>query len=117
MPLYPAPAAVVNLGRPAAPTFTEVLPATPSSKHSGFRWTPDPARPGSGRLVIDTDRVRLCYRVSEFGTPWAGRALRLAKEAAAGDPEGESYDVFVSRIGSGHRCDCNGFAYGRGKPC
>ncbi len=96
--------------------YTEVLPATKSSEHNAMRWTPD-AVPGRGTLVVDTARASCCYRVTEFATDW-GRGFRLVKDGTAGtDATSESYDVLVCRDPRGHRCDCKGFTYGRGKAC
>jgi hypothetical protein len=97
-------------------TLTEVLPATKSSEHNAMNWTPGEV-PGRGSLTVHTARASCCYRVTEFGTDW-GRAFRLVKDGTAGaDATSESYDVLVCRDPRGHRCDCKGFIYGRGKPC
>jgi hypothetical protein len=89
------------------PVYIEALEATKSSKHRGIRWTPHPAEAGcgcDGELVIDTDRCRCRYRVTEFPTAWAGRAFRLDKLDGS-----ESYDVFVGADRRDDRCDCRGF--------
>ena len=94
------------------PTFTELLPATLSSKHAGIRWTPDAhaARGTVGTLVIQNERDHAEYRVEEFRAEWRGRAFRLTKTAGGTDAEAEGYDVFVSDAGpAGHICECRGF--------
>jgi hypothetical protein len=110
-------------------TFTEVLPATKSSENNAMQWTPGEV-PGTGTLVVHTQRASVCYRVTEFATDW-GRGFHLTKDGTPGsDAASESYDVLVCRDplpdcgpaagGShreGHRCDCKGFTFGRGKPC
>jgi len=100
------------------PTFIEKLWDTASSKHNGIAWTPDADGTAAGTLTIEMGkRSSVAYRLSEFGTPWSGRAFRLVKAEAGGDPESNTYCVFVARSGRGHVCDCRGFAFGRGKPC
>lgn len=92
------------------PTFSELLPATASHKHNGVRWTPDLQRPGCGALAIHTGRTVCAYAVTEFPTPWEGRAFHLAKPAGepGTDPESDGYDVFCGRGGRAE-CDCKGF--------
>ncbi|VTT97603.1 hypothetical protein : : SWIM [Gemmataceae bacterium] len=98
-----------------APTFVEVLPPTKSAPRSGVRWTP--SGPGAGVLVIEKPRVVATYAVTEFGTPWDGRAFRLVCLGGQSDADATTYDVFAARNGQDHRCDCKGFSYGRGRPC
>lgn len=98
-------------------TFTEVLPATKSSKHTAMNWTPEPDAAGRGKLTVHTDRASVTYAVTEFGTPWDGRAFHFEKVTAGTDKESAAEDVFVCRNGQDHHCSCKGFAYGRGKPC
>lgn len=98
-------------------TFVESLPPRKASKHSGIKWTPTestnvpPDRlPGAGELVIDTDRSRVTYSVTEFPTPWEGRGFFLAKLRGSGTDSSESsYSVFVARNRQDMRCDCKGF--------
>jgi hypothetical protein len=111
--LYPLLVAAVNAGDPPAtpPTYVELLPATASSKHSGIRWTPsaDEFGPTAGTLVIDVDRSRSVYVLSEFPTGWDGRGFHFEKVTAGTDKDEDSYDVFVSRNGQDHLCGCRGF--------
>jgi hypothetical protein len=88
-------------------TFTEVLPAQKSSRHNAMNWTPG-SRPGTGLLTIHTARATAKYAVTEFPTPWDGRAFHLVKLTPGTDREAESYDVFCGR-GKNHRCECRGF--------
>ena len=89
-------------------TFSELLPATKSSKHNGIRYTPSSRGPG-GLLQIHTARSMVSYLVVEFATPWDGRAFHLAKLVPGTDREAESYDVFVCRHGQNNRCECKGY--------
>ena len=91
------------------PTFIELLPPTKSSKHNGIRWQPAANSPSTGILMVDNARGTTTYAVNEFPTPWDGRGFRLVKLTAGTDPEAESYDVFCSRGGQDHRCECKGF--------
>lgn len=97
--------------------YTELLPPTKSAPRSGYRWTP--TGPGCGLLIIEKPRVMATYAVREFPSPWHGRAFHFECRGGQTDKEGaaEGYDVFVARNERDHRCDCKGFAYGRGKPC
>ena len=91
-------------------TFTELLPATKSSKHNSFNFTPAETGPG-GFLTIHTGKKSAEYLVVEFGTPWAGRAFHFAKVTTGTDPEAESYDVFVCVNGQNNSCQCKGFLF------
>ncbi len=97
-------------------TFTEILPAQKRSQHNAIQWTPGTGR-GTGILVIHVLRASTTYNVTEFGTPWDGRAFHLVKVGAVTDGEKDSYDVYCSLTGQDHQCSCTGFAYGHGKPC
>ena len=97
-------------------TFIELLPAQKSSPHSAIHWTPN-ALGTSGLLVVHTARASVTYTVTEFSTPWEGRAFHLVKQSEGTDPTCDSYDVFCHRAGQDNQCSCAGFAYGRGKPC
>lgn len=55
-------------------------------------------------LIILKGKKRDHYRVSEFSTPWNGRAFRCDKLTG----EAGGYDVFVGFDGS-NLCDCQGF--------
>ncbi len=81
-----------------------------------MNWTPS-EHSGRGELVVHTARASVTYAVTEFPTPWDGRAFHLVKESEGTDAESDSYDVFCHRGGQDHQCSCKGFAYGRGKPC
>jgi hypothetical protein len=94
----------------------ELLPATRSSKHNGITWEPAEA-PGTGTLTVDTARSRVVYAVAEFPTNWDGRAFTFSKLDPETDPESDAYDVFVGPDPRACRCDCKGFAFGRGRPC
>src|SRR4051812_30625061 len=93
------------------PEYTELLPASKSSKHSGIRWTPAEGdyNPVAGTLVIDTDRARVEYLVTEFVPGWDGRAFVLEKIGAGTDKEAENYACFVARNGQDRSCECKGF--------
>ncbi|QJW93116.1 hypothetical protein [Frigoriglobus tundricola] len=94
-------------------TFTGVLPARKSSKHSAIQWRPvtDDTHV-AGVLTIHTDRASVAYTVSEFPTDWPGRGFLLAKETAGTEPESERYSVFCAAAGPwGDTCDCKGFTY------
>jgi hypothetical protein len=92
------------------PTFTELLPATISNRHSAIRWTPAPTR-RAGNLVIDTDRNRTQYAVSQFPTDFPGLAFHFEKQTRGTDREETGYDVFVCARSSGEHsfCTCKGF--------
>jgi hypothetical protein len=90
------------------PTFTEILPVAKSSKHSTIHWTPGDTRTG-GLLVIDTDRTRVIYTVTEFETDWSGVGLHFEKASLGTDREETGYDVFCSRNGQDRSCSCKGF--------
>ncbi|MBA4191972.1 MAG: hypothetical protein C0467_28670 [Planctomycetaceae bacterium] len=98
------------------PTFAELLPPTKSAPHAGIRWTLTAA--GKGLLSIEAPRKCAVYVVVEFQTAWAGRAFHF--ECLGGQSDKDSlkggYDVFIGRPHE-TRCDCKGWAYGRGKPC
>lgn len=91
------------------PTFSEVLPATKSSRHSGIRWTPG-EHPGTGTLTIDTDRARVVYVCHEFPSPM-GRAFRLTKrcDSPGTDRMADAYDVLVANP-QDRLCCCKGFS-------
>lgn len=88
--------------------FTEILPATASGKPSTMYWTP--VRPGVGVLEIVSKRQSCRYAVSEFETPFDGRAVRMVKSDATPGTDAEEgrYDVYCSEIGE-HACGCKGF--------
>ena len=90
------------------PTYTEVLPPRKSSPKPALNWTPG-ENPGTGQLVIHTERASVEYTVATIPTDWAGRAFHFEKLTAGTDQEAESYDVFVGRTGQGGRCECKGF--------
>lgn len=100
-----------------APVFTELLPPTKSSRHNGILYTPDPGHAARGTLVVHTARASVTYLVTEFPTPWDGRAFHLAKVTPGTDPESDAEDVFVGRNGADRQCSCKGFAYGKGRSC
>lgn len=97
------------------PTFTEVLPARKSSKHSALNWTPTADGAFSrvaGVVAIHTDRASASYAVSEFACDWPGRSFHLAKLATGTDPESEAYSVFCAARGpAADLCDCKGFTF------
>jgi hypothetical protein len=92
-------------------TFTEILPERKSSKRSAVHFTPAERDydPVAGVLVIDTDRERVEYLLSEFPCGWDGRGFLLEKLGARGDKEAESYSCFVARNGQDRTCECRGF--------
>lgn len=96
------------------PTFTELLPKTKSQPHAGIKWTPGDSRTG-GLLYIESPGRRACYTVKETPTKWDGREFRFTCLGGQSDATAEGYDVFVGR--GFRRCNCKGFAYGKGKPC
>lgn len=94
-------------------TYTDVLPARKSSKHSAINWTPaEGDTQVAGVLVIHTDRASVTYEVSEFATGWRGRGFVLRKVAGGTDGEHEAYDVFCSADGpEADSCCCKGATY------
>lgn len=99
------------------PVYTDLLPPTKSAPKAGYRWSP--TGPGRGLLIIESPGRMATYAAGEFPCQWDGRAFHLSCVGGQTDPEGaaDGYNVFVARGGHGHRCDCRGFSYGRGKPC
>jgi len=99
------------------PTFIELLPPTKTAPKSGIRWTPGAS--GKGLLSIEAPRKCACYAVCEFPTTWAGRAFHFECFGGQSDRDSltEGYDVFFARNPRETRCDCKGFAFGKGKPC
>ncbi len=98
------------------PTFTELLPQTPTSpRGAGFKWTPSEERPGCGLMVIEAPRVSVTYLVCEFATRWDGRSWHLAKVTEGTDKESIAEDVFIGRNRQDRQCTCKGFTFGRGK--
>jgi hypothetical protein len=91
-------------------TFTELLPATKSSKHSTLNWTPAPTR-DAGKLTIDTDRTRTLYTIRQFPTEFPGLAFHFEKTTSGTDREESGYNVFVCARTGGQNpfCDCKGF--------
>lgn len=98
-------------------TFTDDLPPTKSAPQSGIQWTP--TKPGCGLLIVEKPRQVATYAVTEFQTPWDGRAFHFVCLGGQSDKEAapEGYDVFFYRGGQDHQCSCKGFAHGRGKLC
>jgi hypothetical protein len=91
------------------PTFTEILPATKTSKHNGIEWTPESIGSASGLLVIRQHGKGKdgAYRVTERPCDWAGRAFHFEKIGGGTDPDATSYDVLIGQ--HDRRCDCKGF--------
>lgn len=89
------------------------LPVTLSSKRSAIAWLPsgDDMSPVAGLLTIQTDRVSVQYRVTEFPTDWQGRGFHLMKTDDGSDPAEDSYSVFAPKCGAGHICECKGFLF------
>lgn len=98
------------------PVYTEKLPERKASKHSAIQWEPcpDDFSPRCGRLLIDTDRSRAVYILTEFPTGWRGRGFHLVKVEGGTDQESETYNVFCSADHpSADSCDCKGMTYKR----
>jgi hypothetical protein len=98
----------------AMAVYTDRLPERKASKRSAITWEPfdADAGPAAGQLLIDTDRSRTAYLVSEFPTGWPGRGFHFKKLTAGTDPESESYSVFCSARGpAGDTCECKGFTF------
>lgn len=92
-------------------TFTATLPATKSSKHNSFCYTPDEGRAGEGVLTIGTQKAITTYHVTELETGWDGRAFRLDVIRGGTDPDSEHYSVFVAANPQDRQCCCKGFSY------
>ena len=91
-------------------TFTELLPATKSSRHNGINWTPTDG-PSTGILTVHTGRSTTIYKASEFQTEWDGRAFNLVKLTPGTDKEETVYNVFCHRGQQDNRCECKGFEF------
>jgi len=90
------------------PTFTEPLPATKTNPAASIRWSP--SQPGRGILEIVQKRTTTRYAVTEYETPWPGRAVAMTKadDFRGTDDAMDSYDVFCGKDGE-QVCDCKGF--------
>jgi hypothetical protein len=99
-------------------TFTELLPATKSSRHNGINWTPSATGQG-GLLTVHTAHKSVEYLVVEMEIQWDGRAFLFAKtdKGKGTDAESDSYTVYCGRNGQDFSCSCKGFIYGCGTLC
>lgn len=107
-------------------TFTELLRPTKTAPVQVIKWTPadpdEPVEPGrlpvAGTLHIDQKRASVSYEVTEFPTPWHGRAFRFEKVTEGTDADEPGYDVFVGANGQDRLCCCKGFdRHGHCKHC
>jgi hypothetical protein len=91
--------------------YTEILPETKSSKHTGIRWTPSGTTPAAGLLVIQSKRTHCEYLVVETPGRYPVRSFLFAKSDATPGSDGaeSSYTVSVGVAGSPCSCTCRGF--------
>ncbi len=94
-------------------TFTEVLPARKSSKHSAIHWAPatdNAMSPVAGNVVIDTDSARVTYRIEEFPTGTSARGFLFIKEGKGTDAREPFYTITCrADLPEITGCSCRGF--------
>lgn len=86
------------------PTFIEKLVPRKASKNSGIQWIPE-----DRKLVINTDRSRTVYTLSEFPAD-EGRGFHLEKQTPGTDKAEEAYSCFLPTCGDHSTCECRGHA-------
>jgi hypothetical protein len=94
--------------------LTEVLPRTAAGRARAvrfYRFAPGDGYAVDAAMVIEQEGEGAeGYGLTEFPTPWDGRAFEVRKVGAAAP-----YTVFVGR--DGRSCSCHGGTYRPNAPC